>query len=224
MNRLAIILMAALAAACTNTVVTSDDDGTGGDGAGNNTGGSGASVNTGGTENVGGSGAAGPCADCPEPNAIVYGESTSGTTSASSGTTTGSGQTATTITTVTTSGAGPGEELVHLQISNYGEACMEAYEILPCGGYTRYTLTLPKSLLVAPSVVQVSQPGVWLTIEETTEPYGQDCGFGFGGGFEEGQLTIDTIASGQLRGSLSGLISWGSYDPNGPVVADLCGL
>jgi hypothetical protein len=68
-----------------------------------------------------------------------------------------------------------------------------ASELLPCGGFTRYTLTLPKNMLT-PGIVYISHPDVWLSIEETldADPNG-DCGYGFGGGFEDGQLEIFSV-------------------------------
>src|SRR5690606_721662 len=124
-----------------NSVVDEATTGTGPGGSGGDDtsqGGSGASVPT--------NGGAGGCGiDCPPSYAIVYEQGAVGT----GGGTSSSGQS---VTASSTTGGGPSYEMVHLQLSDHGESCALASELLPCGGFTRYTLTLPKNMLT-PGIV-----------------------------------------------------------------------
>lgn len=210
MRRLGIFLTTGLLMACTNTIVAPDDDGTGGAGAEPAAGGSGGA---GAASPSGGWGGSGGCGiDCPpEPNAIAYGDLDAPPSPSGS-----SGQ-----SVVTTTGGGNGQ-LVHIQLSSFGESCALPDESLPCGGYTRYTLTLPASM-VAPGIVYLSHPDVWLSFSETTEGTGDDCGFGGGGGFEEGQLEIFSAQAPLITGHLSGIPAFGTFDPNGEIIAAVCG-
>ena len=77
--------------------------------------------------------------------------------------------------------------------------------------------------MLTPGIVYLSHPDVWLSIEETldADPNG-DCGFGFGGGFEDGQLEIFSVDQQTLVRALSGIETFGSFDPNDQIVASLC--